>query len=206
MAFSSKQLTSGEHVELEMRTHLKAIVGPILAALLLLAILVAALMWVPSGSARGWILLVIGAALLVAALVAVVIPVLRWLTSVYVVTNRRIITRHGILSKTGRDVPLYRINDVSYDQGPSDRLLGCGTLLVSDASDNPPLHLPDVPHVQRAQVRITELLFAHEAHAERAARSDGGPEDGPTTRPLRRRDEPYDQRLDERYPAEDDWR
>ncbi len=66
----------------------------------------------------------------------VLVPFLRWWTTTYTFTDaRRLITRSGILSRRGHDVPLNRISDISYDKSLLDRLLGCGTLVVSDASE-----------------------------------------------------------------------
>src|ERR1019366_2900753 len=98
-----------------------------------------------------------------------VIPFLRWMTSTYTVTNRRLITRHGIVTRTGRDIPLFRINDVAYEMGLLDRLLGCGTLIVSDATERGGVVLPDIPHVQQVQLLISNLLFTND---------DGNDEDG----------------------------
>ena len=102
-------------------------------------------------------------------IVWVVIPFLRWMTSTYTVTNRRLITRHGILTRTGRDIPLFRINDVAYEKGLLDRLLGCGTLIISDATERAGVVLPNIPNVERVHLQISELLFA---------KDDGRDEDG----------------------------
>jgi membrane protein YdbS with pleckstrin-like domain len=91
------------------------------------------------------------------------------MTSTYTVTNRRLITRQGILTRTGRDIPLFRINDVAYEKGLLDRLVGCGTLIISDATEKAGVVLPDIPHVERVQLQISELLFAND---------DGNDDDG----------------------------
>ena len=49
---------------------------------------------------------------LVLAVWLVVVPFLRWWTTTCTVTNRRLITRWGILNKIGKDIPLMRITDV----------------------------------------------------------------------------------------------
>ena len=69
-------------------------------------------------------------------------PFLNWFFSTYTVTNRRLITRHGILTRTGRDIPLMRINDVSYEHGLIDRILGCGTLHIESAGERGQVVLP----------------------------------------------------------------
>jgi hypothetical protein len=45
-------------------------------------------------------------------------------------------------------------------------MLGCGTLVVSDASEEGKSILHDVPHVDKLQLLITDLIF------DRAAGSD----------------------------------
>lgn len=160
MAFSNKHLTQGEHVELEFRTHAKRIIGPLLVILSMIVLGVLAYLFLPDDG-RPWTLV---AVLVLCAIVAIVwglIPIWKWRNTVFVLTNRRLITRTGIMAKSGRDIPLYRINDVQYEKGVSDRMLGCGTLLISDASDQPQLRLDDIPHVESVQVKINELLFAH---------------------------------------------
>ena len=105
----------------------------------------------------------------------VVRPFLRWLTTTYTVTNRRLITRTGILTRRGHDIPLPRISDVAYEHGLVDRMLGCGTLVVSDASEHGPVRLPDIPHVEQVQLAISDLLFGHtDDHDSREHRLDDG--------------------------------
>jgi len=161
-------LAEGEHVVLNLRTHVKALFGAIALFVVLLAAAVALVVLVPAGSARGWILLAGGVVLLVVLVGWVLLPFLRWVTSRYTVTNRRLITRSGILTRTGRDIPLYRINDVSYEKSLTDRLLGCGTLVISDATDKAGVTLHDVPRVEQVQVVLHDLLFS----------ADDGSDDG----------------------------
>ena len=117
-------------------------------------------------SSLGWAAVVVAVPLLV---VLSLVPFLRWVTSTYTVTNRRLITRQGILTRTGRDIPLFRINDVAYEKGLLDRLLGCGTLIISDATEKAGVVLPDIPNVEQVQLQISDLLFTHD---------DGNDDDG----------------------------
>lgn len=175
MGLSERQLAEGETVVMELRTHVKALFGPVLV-LLLLGAAVAAVRWfVPDHLVVTWIALGVAA---VAAVVWVAIPHLRWMTTEYTVTNKRIAMRTGIVTRRGRDIPLYRINDVTSERDLVDRFFGCGTLVVSDASDGPGMTLHDVPRVEAVQVELHELLFAH----------DDGSDDGewPPTEPRRR--------------------
>jgi hypothetical protein len=40
-------------------------------------------------------------------------------------------------------------------------MLGCGTLVISDASEQGRVRLPDIPHVEQVQLKISDLLFGH---------------------------------------------
>ena len=42
--------------------------------------------------------------------------------------------------------------------GPIDRMLGCGTLVISDASTHGRVELHDIPDVERVQHQLMDLL------------------------------------------------
>lgn len=112
-------------------------------------------------------------------------PYLRWLSHTYTLTNHRLLTRQGVLSQTGHDLPLSRILNVSYQRRLADRMFGGGTLVVRTASPSPTgpfptspgqagaapgnspepniggsLVLADVPDVEQVHLVMTELLYA----------------------------------------------
>src|SRR5262245_55354991 len=58
-----------------------------------------------------------------------------WATSHFVVTSDRIIHRRGWIAKYSMEVPLEAINDVRFEQGVVDRVIGAGTLVVQSASE-----------------------------------------------------------------------
>jgi uncharacterized membrane protein YdbT with pleckstrin-like domain len=89
----------------------------------------------------------------------VLLPFLRWRTTTYTITNRRLITRSGILNKIGKDLPLNRINEVSYERSLIDRMLGCGSLIVQTAAEDGTIVLHDVPDVEHVNLQMTQLLF-----------------------------------------------
>jgi membrane protein YdbS with pleckstrin-like domain len=171
VAISRRLLNDGETVVVDTRTHVKALLLPLLCLVVLLAIGVLVQTQVDDGTA----LLVVWVVLALAAAWFVLRPLLEWLAATYTVTDRRLITRHGVLVRRGHDIPLSRISDVAYEFGPVDRLLGCGTLVISDASTQGQVRLPDIPHVEETQRSISRLL--HEAdgadRADRADRADG---------------------------------
>jgi uncharacterized membrane protein YdbT with pleckstrin-like domain len=158
MAFPQRLLGDDEQVELHLRTHAKALVAPVLVLLLVAA--AAGFAWgsLPaSGAGPTARLVVLGLAVLV-VLRWTVWPFLRWLTTTYTITSERLITRTGVLNRTGRDIPLGRINDVAYEQSLADRVVGAGTLVVSAASEQGQVVMDDVPRVHRVQLRLSELV------------------------------------------------
>jgi membrane protein YdbS with pleckstrin-like domain len=158
VAISPKLLNDGESVVVSTRTHPKALLLPVLALVVLLAIGVAAqvLLDVRVVASVVWALVALG------ALWWFVRPLLVWLAASYTVTNRRLITRHGVLTRRGHDIPLSRISDVEYEMDLIDRMLGCGTLRISDASTDGEVTLPDIPHVEEVQRRINDLLHVRD--------------------------------------------
>ena len=80
-------------------------------------------------------------------------PVLDWLTTTYTFTNRRFIKRSGLIAKEGRTIPLNRISGVDFEIGVIDRIFGCGTLIVSDASTHGRVLLDDIPQVEQVQLQ-----------------------------------------------------
>ena len=162
MVISRKLLNEGEHIVYSTRTHVKALLLPAVV-LIIIAGLAGYLTSLPTGdSATIWrvVIWVIAGALIVYFCVK---PFLHWLLTTYTFTNRRLITRTGILTRRGHDIPMNRISDISYEKGLVDRIFGCGTLIVSDASEQGLVPLKDIPHVEKAQLRISDELF-HRAH------------------------------------------
>lgn len=165
-----KYLGADEVEVLHLRTQGKALVGPVLvllvtAVLIGVAVAAAPPEWQPWAN---WGLFGLGGLVVIGW---VVLPYLRWLTTTYTLTDRRIITRRGIINKTGHDLPLSRINNVAYDRSLLDRMLGCGTLQLTTAAEAP-VSLHDIPDVERVHVVMTELLFGDDERDRRPADAD----------------------------------
>ncbi|WP_109471346.1 PH domain-containing protein [Ornithinimicrobium cavernae] len=160
MGLNSKQLADGEEIVLSIRTHWKALAEPVALAIFLLALLWAVWWFTRDLAYGGWITLAVAVLAAGVAAVFVVVPILRWSTERYVITTRRVSHRSGILTKAGRDIPLHRINDLAIEKHLLDRILGCGTLTISDATDKAGMELRDVPGVESVQVQLQNLLYS----------------------------------------------
>jgi membrane protein YdbS with pleckstrin-like domain len=152
-------LTPDERLVLRLHPHAKTMLRPAVILLLILAVAIAIIVIVPLGAASAWpIRAAIGVAALVAGVIWFGVPLLRWRTTTYEITTRRLRMRQGILSRSGRDFPLNRISDVSFKQGIIDRLLGAGQLIVESPGEQGRLVLSEIPEVQRVQSVLFELV------------------------------------------------
>jgi uncharacterized membrane protein YdbT with pleckstrin-like domain len=158
-------LSEGEHLVLRMHQHWKTVLRPVLVLALIIAATLSVLLLVPGlvPPAR----LGVGGAALILAIVFVAGPLLRWWTTSYELTNRRLRLRAGVVTRRGRDFPLTRISDVSFAQGLLDRVLGCGRLVVESPGEHGQLVLTEIPHVQHVQATLFQLVEDEQARLAR---------------------------------------
>ncbi|MGH8837588.1 MAG: PH domain-containing protein, partial [Actinomycetes bacterium] len=158
MGYPTRLLGTDEEIHLTLRPHWKALVGPIfvLAVTTAGAGILAALL--PDGDARRWLTLAIAVVWLIIVARWVLWRLAAWYSTTYVITNKRLILRTGVLSRSGHDVPLNRINDVAFAHSFWERLLGCGTLVVESAGERGQLTLHDIPRVEEVQRDLYELV------------------------------------------------
>ncbi len=109
-------------------------------------------------TAKNVVLLVIGAIWLVVIGWLTVWPFFSWWTTHFVITDRRVMFRHGLLTRTGIDIPLARINSVEFRHGLVDRMLRTGSLIVESASQDP-LEFHDIPGVERVHSLLYHEVF-----------------------------------------------
>ncbi|WP_315501719.1 PH domain-containing protein [Actinomyces radicidentis] len=157
MALPKKLLSRDEVVVRHMRTHPKVLIGRTLLEALLLVAAVVGTVYAPE-SWNPWGYVAIWVVWLLVTIPLLLVPWMRWMSTTYTVTTKRVITRSGIFNKTGHDLPLSRISDVQQDRSAVDRLFGAGTLRLQTSADDP-LTLTDVPQVETVQVEIANLLF-----------------------------------------------
>ena len=154
MAYPDDLLSDSEHVVIHHHPHWKMLLLPVFFFLLVVgaASFLAALAADTSWALIAWIAL--GAVGLVLVTWSTLAPLVRWRTTHFIVTSDRVMYREGVLKRTGLDIPLSRINSVRFEHSLLDRVLGCGTLVIESASDEP-LMFDDIPHVER----VHSLLY-----------------------------------------------
>jgi uncharacterized membrane protein YdbT with pleckstrin-like domain len=165
MGFPRKYLNEGEEIVLDLRPHWTYFAGPGAA---LLASLVLAV----------WVVVtldtdVVTTLALFVALVAlgwVVVRWAKWVTTHFVVTTDRLIHRYGVLSKRGKEIPLERLNDISFHKTLIQRMVGAGDLLVESAGEQGQQVFDHFSHPERVQNEIhRQIELAQARDAARAA-------------------------------------
>jgi membrane protein YdbS with pleckstrin-like domain len=160
-----------EQLVLRLHPHWKVLVRPVLLAVIVVAAALVLVAVIPSGKAAAAERLAVAAVAILALMLWLAVPVLRWRTTTYELTTRRLRVRDGIVTRHGRDIPLARINDVSFEQGPLDRLLGCGRLVVESAGEHGQIRLTEIPHVQYVHTTLFRLVEDEQRRLERQQRN-----------------------------------
>jgi uncharacterized membrane protein YdbT with pleckstrin-like domain len=163
-------LTQDERLVLLLHPHWKTLIRPFAVAVLVIVIALIAEVLIPPNSAAVERLVVAAVAIL-AVMLWLIVPVLRWRTTTYELTTRRMRVRSGIVTRQGRDIPLARINDVSFEKGLLDRLLGSGRLVVESAGEHGQILLNDIPRVEFTQATLFRLVEEEQRRLERNDRN-----------------------------------
>lgn len=106
-------------------------------------------------------------------LVWLLIKVAAWRTTHFVLTTERLVFRSGVLGRQGREIPLERVNDLSFHQSLFERMVGTGDLMIESAGRTGQDIFSHIPHPDRAQAEIYAQM-ENNRH-----RSESGP--GPWT-------------------------
>ncbi|MEM9033276.1 MAG: PH domain-containing protein [Actinomycetota bacterium] len=157
MGFPERNLNEGEDIALDLRPHwwVFAIPGGVVAGLVALLILVTAVTDVRALQ----VIVVIG---IVVALGWLGVKYAQWSTTAFVVTNRRLIYRSGVVTKEGVEIPLDRVNNVIFRQTLFERLLGAGDLMIESAGESGQQHFENVRKPNAVQNEIYRQMEEYE--------------------------------------------
>jgi uncharacterized membrane protein YdbT with pleckstrin-like domain len=159
-------MAGDEQPVLLLHPHWKTLIRPVLVAVLVVAIALVAEA-LPSGSDAAAIRGAVGVVAVLFLMAWLIVPVLRWRTTTYELTTKRLRTRFGVVTRHGRDIPLTRISDVSFQTGVLDRLLGSGRLVVESAGEHGQIVLRDIPHVEEVQATLFSLVEDEQRRIDR---------------------------------------
>jgi len=88
---------------------------------------------------------------------------LTWTTTNFVVTNERVISRTGVVSKKGIEIPLDRINTVFFNQSLFERVIGAGDLGIESAGEGGRQTFTDIRRPNLVQNEIYRQVEGLEA-------------------------------------------
>lgn len=166
MRYPDSMLSSDEEIIFDVHHHLFVLWKPVAIFLGLLAAWVLSLSLLSSDA----IVIYIGLGLLAAILLFFAWRLLVWSHTSLVLTNHRIIYQTGVFTRQSREIPLSKVNDVSFFQMVLGRIFGNGDLVVESASESGPFAYFMVPGPERLKMRILEQIKA--AHKGTAAGMD----------------------------------
>ena len=161
MGYPDNVLAGDERVVLHRHPHWKRLIGPVFVLLLATAVagfglgVVNRMTW--DQTAKNIVMIVIGVIWLILVGWLVAWPLLNWRSTHFVITDRRVMFRHGVMTRSGIDIPLARINSVEFRHGLVDRVLRTGTLIIESASQDP-LEFHDIPRVEQVLTAVSRSL------------------------------------------------
>jgi uncharacterized membrane protein YdbT with pleckstrin-like domain len=185
MPFPRKLLNEGEDVVLDLRPHWWVLVKPVVAVVASPVLIVAVANTVdndvPTYAALAVVVVMVG---------WLVARYLVWATTNFVVTTDRLVYRAGVLAKSGREIPLERLNDISVHQSLFERVIGAGDVLIESGGERGQQQFADIPRpflVQNAIYREIERAQARDAARAAGHREPSIPEQIEKLDELRRR-------------------
>jgi len=167
-----RSLAVGEQSVEVLHPHWKTLVGPVLGAFVIVAALLVGEVAIPGGKDAAVERLAAAVLAVVLLMWWLIYPLLRWRTTRYELTTRRMRLRTGVVARNGSDIPLSRITDVSFRKSLLDRLLGCGTLVVESAGEHAEIVLRQVPHVERVSATLFQLVEYERLRAATTTQDD----------------------------------
>ena len=150
MGYPQKLLTEGEEIITEFRPHWRLLVIPVFWFILGLALIVLVFQewaWPDNTTADVITGIIIG----IGMVYLVVRPFVKWAFTQYVLTNERLITRSGMIARSGIEIPLENITNVVFNQGILERLLKAGDLLIESAGESGQSRFQDIPRPDEFQ-------------------------------------------------------
>jgi membrane protein YdbS with pleckstrin-like domain len=155
MTFPTRLLGPGEEIYLDSRPNWSYLFWPSVCTVVVLAGCVASVvLWTNAPAVAGWARLGIA----VVAIVYLGARYIGWRTTTFVVTSQRIVYRTGVLRRTGREIPIGRVQDVTYHQTVVERIVRAGSLIVESAGRHGQDPFPDISRPDEVQSLINRVV------------------------------------------------
>lgn len=158
MAYPDNLLSRGERVVLHKHPHWKVLILPTLSFVLFIGGGFALAAVLRNWQYHGISWIVIGAVVLLGLVFFTLVPVIRWRTEHFVITNYHVFFRTGILHRREHQIPLSQIQNMETSVSFWGRLLGFGSLVVESGADQP-LEFENVAALPRVQAELNQLIM-----------------------------------------------
>lgn len=131
MGYAEQNLISGERITFRGRVHWTALVTSVVPAMVLDIFAIAMVVGAFSGS-HGYrtALLIAALVLFIASSIVVLVGTMKRRAAEFVVTNKRIIAKIGIVEKQTAEIFLNKVESIGVDQNLRGRMMGYGTVTV----------------------------------------------------------------------------
>ncbi len=177
MAYPDNLLVTGERVIVNKRPHWKVLILPTILFILIIGAGAALAAWVNSRDMANaswiyWAIVIVG---VIALVILVVVPFVRWRTEHFVITNHHVFFRTGLLSRREHQIPLGQIANMETEVTFWGRLMGYGSLIVESSADQP-LKFRNVASLSKVQATLNQLI---RDERERSHHGGSGYEGGP---------------------------
>jgi membrane protein YdbS with pleckstrin-like domain len=149
MPWPEDALSENETIVTSFRPHWKLLFIPFLW---FLGVSIAVIL-VATNLGGTWTLFVHGA-LLVLFVIFVIKPLIDWYWTRYVLTTERLVTRTGLIAKSGVEIPLERITNVNFAQTVFERMLKAGDLLIESAGSAGQSKFSNIPRPDEFQTLL----------------------------------------------------
>ncbi|NUP27074.1 MAG: PH domain-containing protein [Nocardia sp.] len=161
MGYPEDALAPDEELILHTHPHWKMLFWPIVTLIVVTAVagFLGGLVWRTAD--ESWRSIALLAVLVVWLLILAwrsIAPIVGWKSTHFIVTDRRVLVREGVMTHTGIDIPMTRISSVQFRHGLVDRMFGTGELIIGSSSEEP-LEYSDIPDVERVHALLYHQVF-----------------------------------------------
>lgn len=167
MPWPEDTLTDDESIVTQFRQHWKLLLIPF-GWFVLAVIAISLVNWIMPSGALTWIpvVLVLGAGLWL-----IVRPIVDWLVTHYVLTTERLITRTGLIARSGIEIPLENITNVNFSQGIWERMLGAGDVVIESAGTSGTSRFKNIPRPDDFQTLLYKIRDERTTALQRRAQA-----------------------------------
>ena len=143
MPYPRRLLNDGEEVALDINPHWWFFAKPVASLVVTGVVFLWLLVALGESTWESLVTWLVG----ILALVSLIWSALRWLewrTTHFVITSDRVIARRGIFAKSGIEIPLERVNNVSFKQSIFERVINAGDLLIESGGEDGQQRFTDI--------------------------------------------------------------